>query len=91
MKKKSVFQHLFIDYYSATPKYLQLANSIIKAIGDGKIQKDELLPSINELSFEFEISRDTAEKGYKYLKKIGCSDRFPARVILFRIPTSNNN
>ena len=69
MKKKSVFQHLFIDYYSATPKYLQLANSIIKAIGDGKIKKEELLPSINELSFEFEISRDTAEKGYKYLKK----------------------
>jgi DNA-binding transcriptional regulator YhcF (GntR family) len=79
MKKKSVFQHLFIDYYSATPKYLQLANSIIKAIGDGKIVKDELLPSINELSFEFEISRDTAEKGYKYLKKIGVLSSVPGK------------
>ena len=79
MKKKSVFQHLFIDYYSATPKYLQLANSIIKAIGDGKIRKDELLPSINELSFEFEISRDTAEKGYKYLKKIGVLGSVPGK------------
>ena len=79
MKKNSVFQHLFIDYYSATPKYLQLANSIIKAIGDGKIKKDEILPSINELSFEFEISRDTAEKGYKYLKKIGVLGSVPGK------------
>jgi DNA-binding transcriptional regulator YhcF (GntR family) len=79
MKKNSVFQHLFIDYYSATPKYLQLANSIIKAIGDGKIKKDALMPSINELSFEFEISRDTAEKGYKYLKKIGVLNSVPGK------------
>src|SRR5476649_892429 len=79
MKKNSVFQHLFIDYYSATPKYLQLANSIITAIGDGKIQKDEMLPSINELSFEFEISRDTAEKGYKHLKKIGVLGSVPGK------------
>ncbi|MFT3827219.1 MAG: GntR family transcriptional regulator [Chitinophagaceae bacterium] len=79
MKKNSIFQHLFIDYYSATPKYLQLANSIIKAIGEGKIKKDELLPSINELSFEFEISRDTAEKGYKHLKQIGVLGSVPGK------------
>lgn len=70
---------MFIDYYSATPKYLQLANSIIKAIGEGKIKKDELLPSINELSFEFEISRDTAEKGYKHLKQIGILGSVPGK------------
>src|SRR5918997_5419028 len=79
MKKDNIFQHLFIDYYSATPKYLQLANSIVKAIGEGKIQKDETLPSINELSFEFEISRDTAEKGYKHLKKIGVLGSVPGK------------
>jgi len=79
MKKNSVFQHIFIDYYSATPKYLQLANSIIKAIGEGKIRKDEILPSINELSFEFEISRDTAEKGYKHLKKVGILGSVPGK------------
>jgi DNA-binding transcriptional regulator YhcF (GntR family) len=79
MKKPSIFQHLFIDYYSATPKYLQLANSIVKAISDGKIKKDETLPSINELSFEFEISRDTAEKGYKHLKKIGVLGSVPGK------------
>ncbi|MEN9685434.1 MAG: hypothetical protein RLZZ28_1220 [Bacteroidota bacterium] len=79
MKKKTVFQHLTIDYYSATPKYLQLANSIIKAISDGNIKKEEVLPSINELSFAFEISRDTAEKGYKHLKKIGVLGSVPGK------------
>ena len=71
MKKPGASRYLHIDYESATPKYLQLANSIIKAISEGKIVKDETLPSINQLSYEFEISRDTAEKGYKHLKKIG--------------------
>jgi DNA-binding transcriptional regulator YhcF (GntR family) len=79
MKSNNIAQHIYIDYYSATPKYIQLANSIIKAIGDGKIQKDEILPSINELSFEFEISRDTAEKGYKHLKKIGILGSVPGK------------
>ena len=46
MKKPSVFDHLNIDYYSATPKYLQLANAIVKAINEQKLKKDEMLPSI---------------------------------------------
>jgi len=79
MKKDSILQHLFIDDYSATPKYLQLANAIVNAIATGKISKDEILPSINELSFEFEISRDTAEKGYKHLKKIGVLGSVPGK------------
>ncbi len=79
MKQVSIFQHLFIDFYSATPKYLQLANSIMNAITTGKIKKDEILPSINELSFEFEISRDTAEKGYKHLKSLGILGSVPGK------------
>lgn len=79
MKKKNIFQHLSIDYYSATPKYLQLAHSISKAISNGKLRKDDMLPSINELSFEFEIARDTAEKGYKYLKSIGVLGSVPGK------------
>jgi DNA-binding transcriptional regulator YhcF (GntR family) len=79
MKKDSIFSHIIIDYYSATPKYLQLANSVIKAVSEGKIARDDLLPSINELSFEFEISRDTAEKGYKYLKQIGILGSVPGK------------
>lgn len=71
MKKPAIYQYLNFDFYSATPKYIQLANAVINAIIDRKVIKDDPLPSINELSFEFEISRDTAEKGYKHLKKLG--------------------
>ena len=79
MKQPTVFECIFIDYYSSTPKYLQLANSIIKAIGDGRISKNDILPSINELSYNFEISRDTAEKAYKYLKKVGLLGSVPGK------------
>ena len=79
MKKNDLFQYINIDYLSATPKYMQLANSVIKAISEEKIEKDVILPSINELSFEFEISRDTAEKGYKYLKQIGILGSVPGK------------
>jgi DNA-binding transcriptional regulator YhcF (GntR family) len=79
MKPPSFFDFIQIDEYSATPKYLQLTNSILKAIESGKINKDYLLPSINELSSRFEISRDTAEKGYKHLKKIGVINSVPGK------------
>jgi DNA-binding transcriptional regulator YhcF (GntR family) len=70
---------IYIDEFSATPKYQQLANCIIKAIETQKLQVDDVLPSINELSFEFEISRDTAEKGYRYLKKSGIIGSVPGK------------
>lgn len=57
-----------ISDFSATPKYLQLANAIIEAVKIGSVIKGEMLPSINELSLYLDISRDTVEKGYKFLK-----------------------
>jgi DNA-binding transcriptional regulator YhcF (GntR family) len=79
MKKKALFKYLQIDYLSATPIYQQLSNAVIKAITDKLIDKDDILPSINEMSFEFEISRDTAEKGYKHLKKMGVLGSVPGK------------
>lgn len=79
MKQPLIFKHLNIDYYSATPKYLQLANCIVKAISEGVLKENDVLPSINELSFEFDISRDTAEKGYKHLKKTGVLGSVPGK------------
>lgn len=73
------YKLIYFDEFSATPKYQQLANSIIKAIEDGKLQVDDMLPSINELSFQFEICRDTAEKGYKYLKSQGIIGSVPGK------------
>lgn len=79
MKASDFLNFIFIDEYSATPKYLQLSYSIIAAIEDGKITKDDLLPSINELSYLLEISRDTAEKGYRFLKKMGVIVSVPGK------------
>lgn len=83
-KQNDIYKHIQIDDYSATPKYVQLANSIIKAMGEGKIKMNDTLPSINELSFEFEISRDTVEKCYKHLRKAGILGSVPGKGYFIR-------
>ncbi|MBS1750269.1 MAG: GntR family transcriptional regulator [Bacteroidetes bacterium] len=79
MKFRSFFANVQVDEFSSTPKYLQLTHSILNAIEAGKLKKDDIVPSINELSFELEVSRDTAEKGYKHLKKIGVLGSVPGK------------
>lgn len=53
---------------SRIPKYKQIVDSIIHNISTGKLQMDQKLPSINMLSEEFYLSRDTVEKAYNILK-----------------------
>ena len=78
--KSSIYDKLiFFDEFSVTPKYQQLANCILKAIEESKLQTNDLLPSINELSFQFDICRDTAEKGYKALKSQGIIGSVPGK------------
>jgi len=79
MERNEIYKLIQLDDHSATPKYQQLANSIVNAIQEGRIGKDSILPSINELSFEFQISRDTAEKGYRHLKNIGVLGSVPGK------------
>lgn len=79
MERNDIFKLINLDDHSATPKYQQLANSIINAIERGQLRRDAIMPSINELSFEFQISRDTAEKGYKHLKNIGVLGSVPGK------------
>jgi DNA-binding transcriptional regulator YhcF (GntR family) len=79
MARTDIFRLIHLDDHSATPKYQQLANSIIHAIQTGHIRRDSVMPSINELSFEFQISRDTAEKGYKLLKSTGILGSVPGK------------
>lgn len=75
----SFFENIQVDIYSSTPKYLQLAHSILNAIERGKIQKNILLPSLNELTYNLEISRETADKGYKYLQNLGVLNSIPGK------------
>lgn len=79
MKPLELNSYIVIDEYSATPKYKQLVNSIYLAIEKGILQKNSPLPSINELSFKLELSRDTAEKGYRQLRKLGVIESVPGK------------
>jgi DNA-binding transcriptional regulator YhcF (GntR family) len=53
------------------PKYKQIISSIEKTIEEGKLKKDEKLPSINKVCLEFSLSRDTVLQAYEELKKRG--------------------
>lgn len=79
IKKLGMIDLIKIDEYSATPKYLQIVNSVKREIENGNIQIGDNMPSINELSVELDIARDTVERGYRQLKNIGVIDAVPRR------------
>jgi len=62
---------LKIDTTKKTPKYLQVVNAITNAIRQGHLKKGDPVYSINELSDEFILSRDTVQKAYSLLRKKG--------------------
>lgn len=66
---KNYLKIIKIDEYSVTPKYLQISNSILRGIEERNLEKEDLLPSINDLSIALEVSRNTIERAYKELKK----------------------
>jgi len=63
-----------IDHDAKTPKYKQIVKSIIRLVECGVLKKKDRLPSINELSVENYLARDTVEKAYKELKALGVID-----------------
>jgi len=59
---------LRIDGESRMPKYRQIVNSILEEIEKGNLKIGQRIPSINEISEEYYLSRDTVEKAYNILK-----------------------
>lgn len=64
-----MIDNIQIDNNSRIPKYKQVMDSILKSINNGALSLGEKIPSINELSEEHLLSRDTVEKAYGLLKK----------------------
>ncbi|MES2731866.1 MAG: GntR family transcriptional regulator [Bacteroidota bacterium] len=60
-----------IRFNDKTPKYKQVINSIIAEIEGGTLKRGQRIPSINELSEEYYLSRDTVEKAYTELRERG--------------------
>ena len=58
-----------INSDSRIPKYQQIVNSIIEDIEKGNLRVGDKIPSINEISEEHYLSRDTVEKAYNQLKE----------------------
>ncbi len=60
-----------IQNNSTLPKYKQIVLSIEIAIAEKRLNKNDKLPSVNKVSLEFSISRDTVLLAYDELKKRG--------------------
>lgn len=56
---------------SRTPKYQQLINSLVVGIEKGGIKQGDRLPSINELSEQHLLSKETVERAYHELHHRG--------------------
>jgi DNA-binding transcriptional regulator YhcF (GntR family) len=60
-----------VDNHTALPKYKQIVSSVEAAIAANRLRKNDKLPSVNKVSLEFSISRDTVLLAYDELKKRG--------------------
>ena len=60
-----------INQHSKIPKYRQVVDFFVTNISSGSFQIGDKIPSINEISEEFLLSRDTVEKGFKHLQRRG--------------------
>lgn len=60
-----------INPESEVPKYKQVVDLIISDIETGIFKQGQRIPSINEISEELLLSRDTVEKAYVWLKNKG--------------------
>lgn len=56
---------------SQDPKYIQLAEEIIRQIDEGNLRVNQRLPSVNQISKELNISRETVFKALNYLSEKG--------------------
>ncbi|HET7897245.1 MAG TPA: winged helix-turn-helix domain-containing protein, partial [Flavisolibacter sp.] len=63
--------YVYLDDYSVTPRYQQLATSILTAVEQRVLQPGDMLPSINEVCVHYDISKGTVTKAYKELQQKG--------------------
>ncbi len=62
---------LEVDGQQPEPKYLQIANGIVAQIEAGTLEVNDRLPSVNKLSEELSVSRETVFKALNYLSAQG--------------------
>jgi GntR family transcriptional regulator len=75
-----------IDRQSAVPYYQQLAHVLEGRISSGVIERGARLPSENELSVEFGLSRATVRQAMQFLESRGAAKRIPNRGVFASEP-----
>ncbi len=68
-----------IDKNSNTLKFQQLVDAIIDSISQNTLKQGDMLPSVNQIMKESQLSRDTVFKAYAELKKRGVVESVPNR------------
>jgi DNA-binding transcriptional regulator YhcF (GntR family) len=66
------------DNYGST-KVKHLTDTLCDTINHGEYHTGQALPSVNQLSRQYNLSRDTVFKAYRELKKRGIVDSTPAK------------
>ena len=68
-----------IDNNSNTLKFQQLVDAIVNAISQNQLKAGDMLPSVNQIMKEANLSRDTVFKAYAELKKRDVVESVPNR------------
>ncbi|MBD0724707.1 transcriptional regulator [Flavobacterium sp. L1I52] len=76
-----LLNYIDINKNSRVPMYKQIVDSVMNNISNGNIVLNDKLPSINTISEDFNLSRDTVEKAYSILRE---------RKIIISIPRRGN-
>lgn len=73
------FPKLQFDRTFSTTKVKHLVDALGNAISQGQFKAGEVLPSVNLISRQYHLSRDTVFKAYQELKSQGIIDSTPAK------------
>jgi DNA-binding transcriptional regulator YhcF (GntR family) len=80
MRDENTIQHLFrIDGRKKVPKSKQIIQSVSESVKRGDLPIGERLPSLNEVSFELDVSRDTVQRAYIGLCDRGIIESIPGK------------
>jgi DNA-binding transcriptional regulator YhcF (GntR family) len=79
MKAKTVTDLIQIDPSLTTPVYKQIVQSISRNIDNGVLNKDDMLPSVNQISAEFSLARGSVFNAYNELRSSGIIDSIPGK------------
>lgn len=68
-----------VDNSSNVLKFQQLVDAIVDSISRNQLKQGEMLPSVNQIMNECQLSRDTVFKAYAELKRRGIVESVPNR------------